>query len=198
MILVVGGSGDLGSRIVRRLRDGGREVRCLVRPETDAATLRELGPQPGNRPIRMGLHLQHEPLTRAAPSHVDHVHARHVEQGVDARAVASGHSAARRRLSHRRGPSVGSLVAPDPEGPRPISPRATRLPAYSPTENSEEPDKGVRAPDRDAFRVGGGRGGCGHGWLPDRRSGGRCSRVLGSCWVRRLSQSATLPLGSHR
>ncbi len=43
MILVVGGSGDLGSRIVRRLRDGGREVRCLVRPETDAATLRELG-----------------------------------------------------------------------------------------------------------------------------------------------------------
>lgn len=43
MILVVGGSGDLGGRIVRRLRDGGREVRCLVRPDTDAAPLRELG-----------------------------------------------------------------------------------------------------------------------------------------------------------
>lgn len=43
MILVVGGSGDLGSRIVRRLRDGGQEVRCLVRPDTDAAPLRQLG-----------------------------------------------------------------------------------------------------------------------------------------------------------
>ena len=43
MILVVGGSGDLGSRIVRRLRDGGQEVRCLVRPDTDAAPLRRLG-----------------------------------------------------------------------------------------------------------------------------------------------------------
>lgn len=43
MILVVGGSGDLGSRIVRRLRDGEAEVRCLVRPETDAGALRDLG-----------------------------------------------------------------------------------------------------------------------------------------------------------
>jgi uncharacterized protein YbjT (DUF2867 family) len=43
MILVVGGSGDLGSRIVRRLRDSGQEVRCLVRSETAAALLRELG-----------------------------------------------------------------------------------------------------------------------------------------------------------
>ena len=43
MILVVGGSGDLGGRIVRRLRDGGQEVRCLVRPDTDAAPLRQLG-----------------------------------------------------------------------------------------------------------------------------------------------------------
>lgn len=43
MILVVGGSGDLGSRIVRRLRDGGQEVRCLVRPDTDVAPLRQLG-----------------------------------------------------------------------------------------------------------------------------------------------------------
>jgi len=43
MILVVGGSGDLGGRIVRRLRDGGQEVRCLVRQDTDAAPLRQLG-----------------------------------------------------------------------------------------------------------------------------------------------------------
>jgi len=43
MILVVGGSGDLGGRIVRRLRGGGQEVRCLVRPDTDAAPLRQLG-----------------------------------------------------------------------------------------------------------------------------------------------------------
>lgn len=43
MILVVGGSGDLGGRIVRRLRDGGHEVRCLVRPDTDAAPLRGSG-----------------------------------------------------------------------------------------------------------------------------------------------------------
>jgi uncharacterized protein YbjT (DUF2867 family) len=43
MFLVVGGSGDLGSRIVRRLRDSGRGVRCLVRPETATGPLRELG-----------------------------------------------------------------------------------------------------------------------------------------------------------
>lgn len=43
MILVVGGSGDLGSRIVRRLREDGREVRCLVRPGTNDSQLRDLG-----------------------------------------------------------------------------------------------------------------------------------------------------------
>lgn len=42
MILVVGGSGDLGGRIVRRLREGGAQVRCLVRPGTDDSALREL------------------------------------------------------------------------------------------------------------------------------------------------------------
>lgn len=45
MILIVGGSGDLGSRIVRRLCDGEQEVRCLVRPDTNAAPLRQLGAQ---------------------------------------------------------------------------------------------------------------------------------------------------------
>lgn len=43
MILVVGGSGDLGRRVVRRLREGGAQVRCLVRPGTDGSALRELG-----------------------------------------------------------------------------------------------------------------------------------------------------------
>ncbi|MBD3944869.1 SDR family oxidoreductase [Nocardioides ganghwensis] len=43
MILVVGGSGDLGRRVVRRLREGGAQVRCLVRPGTDGSPLRELG-----------------------------------------------------------------------------------------------------------------------------------------------------------
>src|SRR5215211_4337210 len=54
------------------------------------------------------------------------MHAWQVEQGVDARAVTTRLCATRRRLSHRRGPSVGSLVATDPEGPRPISPGTTR------------------------------------------------------------------------
>ena len=43
MILVVGGSGDLGSRVVRRLRDAGCEVRCLVRAGTDAQWMSTLG-----------------------------------------------------------------------------------------------------------------------------------------------------------
>lgn len=43
MILVVGGTGDLGGRVVRRLRDDGHEVRCLVRPGTDPARLEDMG-----------------------------------------------------------------------------------------------------------------------------------------------------------
>lgn len=43
MMLVVGGSGDLGGRIVERLRDADQDVRCLVRPATDGSQLRELG-----------------------------------------------------------------------------------------------------------------------------------------------------------
>ena len=43
MILVVGGTGDLGGRVVRRLSEQGHEVRCLVRPSTDDSALRALG-----------------------------------------------------------------------------------------------------------------------------------------------------------
>jgi uncharacterized protein YbjT (DUF2867 family) len=43
MILVVGGTGDLGSRVVTRLRSAGHEVRCLVRPGSDDERLRADG-----------------------------------------------------------------------------------------------------------------------------------------------------------
>jgi uncharacterized protein YbjT (DUF2867 family) len=43
MILVVGGTGDLGSRIVRKLVDGGHRVRCLVRSGSRTAELADLG-----------------------------------------------------------------------------------------------------------------------------------------------------------
>src|SRR5262245_34825415 len=43
MILVVGGTGDLGGRVVRLLRDRGQDVRCLVRAGSDDAALRALG-----------------------------------------------------------------------------------------------------------------------------------------------------------
>ena len=43
MILVVGGTGKLGSRVVTVLRAGGRDVRCLVRPGTDESALARQG-----------------------------------------------------------------------------------------------------------------------------------------------------------
>jgi uncharacterized protein YbjT (DUF2867 family) len=43
MILVVGGTGDLGGRVVRLLRERGQAVRCLVRAGSDDAALRSLG-----------------------------------------------------------------------------------------------------------------------------------------------------------
>lgn len=43
MILVVGATGELGSRIATRLRARGRSVRALVRPRTDAAALEAQG-----------------------------------------------------------------------------------------------------------------------------------------------------------
>jgi len=42
MILVVGGTGELGGRVVRLLRERGQGVRCLVRPGSDDAQLRRL------------------------------------------------------------------------------------------------------------------------------------------------------------
>ena len=43
MILVVGGTGDLGGRVVRLLLAGGAPVRCLVRPATPAGDLESAG-----------------------------------------------------------------------------------------------------------------------------------------------------------
>ena len=43
MILVVGGTGDLGGRVVRLLRQSGHQVRCLVRPAADDSDLLALG-----------------------------------------------------------------------------------------------------------------------------------------------------------
>jgi uncharacterized protein YbjT (DUF2867 family) len=42
MILVVGGTGELGGRVVRMLGQNGQQVRCLLRPDTDDARLRQL------------------------------------------------------------------------------------------------------------------------------------------------------------
>jgi uncharacterized protein YbjT (DUF2867 family) len=46
MILVVGSTGALGGRITRRLLDQGRDVRILVRPTSDYASLVEAGAKP--------------------------------------------------------------------------------------------------------------------------------------------------------
>ena len=43
MILVVGGTGDLGGRVVRQLLDHGQQMRALVRPGTSAAELESAG-----------------------------------------------------------------------------------------------------------------------------------------------------------
>ena len=45
MILVVGSTGDLGGRVVRRLRDRGDDVRCLVRPQSDDTAVTAIGAQ---------------------------------------------------------------------------------------------------------------------------------------------------------
>ncbi|WP_157979738.1 SDR family oxidoreductase [Kribbella monticola] len=45
MLLVVGGTGELGGRVVRLLREQQHEVRCLVRATTDASELQGMGAQ---------------------------------------------------------------------------------------------------------------------------------------------------------
>ncbi|MEV8148244.1 SDR family oxidoreductase [Arthrobacter sp. NPDC080073] len=42
-VLVVGGTGMLGSQVVSKLLEGGKQVRALVRPGSDASRLEELG-----------------------------------------------------------------------------------------------------------------------------------------------------------
>ena len=50
MVLVIGGTGDLGGRVARALRERGETVQCLVRPGRDDAQLRDRGlvPVPGD------------------------------------------------------------------------------------------------------------------------------------------------------
>jgi uncharacterized protein YbjT (DUF2867 family) len=43
MILVIGGTGDLGGRVARILSEQGHAVRCLVRPTSDDSVVRGLG-----------------------------------------------------------------------------------------------------------------------------------------------------------
>ena len=92
-----------------------------------------LGDHPAARtthPGRIGFHHQPqpggEPAATLAPGDIEHMRARQIEQGIDARAVADRIHAARRRLSHRRGPSAGSLVATDPGRPRLLPAGTTR------------------------------------------------------------------------
>ncbi len=60
MILVVGGTGQLGARVVNRLVGRGESVRCLVRSGTDDANLREL-----NVEVSRGDLTEHDTLARA-------------------------------------------------------------------------------------------------------------------------------------
>ena len=43
IILVVGGTGDLGSRVVRLLGEQGHDVRCMIREASSETDLRALG-----------------------------------------------------------------------------------------------------------------------------------------------------------
>lgn len=65
MLLVVGGTGQLGHRVVRHLRDQGQQVRCVVRAESDETPLRRLGAQ-----VFFG-DLLDPPTLRVACEHID-------------------------------------------------------------------------------------------------------------------------------
>jgi uncharacterized protein YbjT (DUF2867 family) len=84
MILVVGGTGELGGRVVRLLLERGLDVRCLVRPASDATGLDKAEVVPGD-------------LTDTASL-------RSACQGADT--VVSTATAIARRLSGVRGPSI--------------------------------------------------------------------------------------------
>lgn len=92
-ILVVGGTGDLGGRIVRHLTSAGETVRCVVRTESDGSTLREAGAEvvPGS-------------LTDAASL-------RSACDGVEV--VVASATAIGRRLAGARGPTIREV---DEEG----------------------------------------------------------------------------------
>jgi uncharacterized protein YbjT (DUF2867 family) len=89
MILVVGGTGDLGGRVVRRLLDAGHRVRALVRQGSDASVLRAAGAE-----VVRG-DLTDPASLRAACQNVDIV-------------VASA-TAISRRLAGAKGPSVREI-----------------------------------------------------------------------------------------
>jgi uncharacterized protein YbjT (DUF2867 family) len=52
MILVAGATGELGRRVVARLRAQGIPVRCLVRPQTDASSLEATGAEVARGDLR--------------------------------------------------------------------------------------------------------------------------------------------------
>jgi NADH dehydrogenase len=52
MLLLVGGTGDLGGRVARRLARQGIAIRALVRPGADAAALRDLGAEIADGDLR--------------------------------------------------------------------------------------------------------------------------------------------------
>lgn len=87
MILVVGGTGDLGSRIVHRLvRDGGGPVRCMVRAGADLTRLPEAGVE-----LVDGDLTQQESLAAAC---------------ADVETVVASATVIGRRLAGARGPSI--------------------------------------------------------------------------------------------
>ncbi len=91
----------------------------MQQPITPAMAVRDHSAAPAPDHRRGGLYRQAQPA--APPAHIDHVNSRQVKHGIDPRAVAPWRQATHRRLGHRRGPSEGCLVAPDPEGPRPLT-----------------------------------------------------------------------------
>ena len=94
--------------------DRSAERRDVVQPPWPSTA--SFGDHPARRAPGLGrarLHDQtqsrRETTPALKPGDIKHVHAQQIEQGIDACAVATRLHAARHRLSHRRGPSVGLL-----------------------------------------------------------------------------------------